>query len=175
MATTANYGLPYPGRGDDADGQADIEALAEAVDTQLARLDGRFTSIEGRSTSPPALAAGNGTHLDVPGTSVTFSTDFPNAVVLVTAVWDMSCGSTAGATTNHIIGYLSVDGVEQGPQALMRVIPNDRATVGQVYRITLPAAGQHTIKQRCSTSATTGTVAVNSPHTGWTGLIIDGG
>lgn len=36
MGTTSNYSLPYPGEGDLPDGAAQVQALAEAVDTALA-------------------------------------------------------------------------------------------------------------------------------------------
>lgn len=40
MPTTSIYGLPYPSLSDPPNGAAQIQALAEAVETELQRLDG---------------------------------------------------------------------------------------------------------------------------------------
>lgn len=172
MAATANYELPYPSSADEPNGPAQIQALAEAVDTQIVRLDGRLQLIGATASGTLTLTS---TVTDIAGTSVTFTTDNPGAIAEIQAVWDLSCSSGALAATNHAVGAFNVDGVNQGPQALLRTLPNARACVTQVYRVVLLSAGSHTFKQRGSTSASAGTIAANATHTCWTATILDGG
>lgn len=172
MAATSNYDLPYPGPSDTPDGAAQMQALAEKVDTELLALSSRVKAYSAASTTSQTLTA---TKTDVPGTSLTITTQYPNAQAIVTAVFDLSRDGTTGSEGNHLIGYLLVDSVEQAGQALLRAVANARATVSQTYVVPLVAAGTHTIKLRVSTSATVGTQVVNAPHTRWSAIVIDGG
>lgn len=172
MAATANYELPYPSSADEPNGPAQIQALAEAVDTQILRLDGRIQMIGAVASSSLTMTS---TVTDIVGTSVTFTTDNPGAVAEIEAVWDLSCTSDVLAATNHAVGAFMVDGVALGSQALLRTLPSARACVTQVYRVVLLSAGSHTFKQRGSTSKTAGTVVANATHTCWTALVLDGG
>lgn len=172
MAATANYALPFPSSADEPNGPAQIQALAEAVDTQIVRLDGRLQLIGAVASSNLTLTS---TVTDIAGTSVTFTTDNAGAVAEIEGVWDLSCNAATLAATNHVVGAFNVDGVTLGAQALLRSLPNARACVTQVYRVVLLSAGSHTFKQRGSTSASAGSQVANATHTCWTATILDGG
>jgi len=83
---------------------------------------------------------------DVPGCSVTFTTTSANAVATVVIAVDLDL---TAATTTLGSGRLNVDGVGESRYAVFQQGPgtaSDRATGSQTYRITLAAAGTHTLK-----------------------------
>ncbi|MEV6471611.1 hypothetical protein [Streptomyces sp. NPDC051657] len=83
---------------------------------------------------------------DVTGCSVTFTTTTPNAIAIVNTTFYFvltGSGTTSGS------GRLAVDGVLEGEFAIFGQGPGsnaDRATTAQSYKVTLPAAGSHTLK-----------------------------
>lgn len=93
-----------------------------------------------------AVLTGPQTNADVPGASVTFTTETANAVYKVDAVIDLRL---TGATTALGSGNIAVDGTVQSEFGILRDGGGSSltsATVSQVYRGTLGAAGSHTIK-----------------------------
>jgi molecular chaperone DnaK (HSP70) len=178
--TTPIFDLPFPDTDDAPDGPSQTQALAEAVETSLSGVNADLLSAIAGATNIytqkgvcNANENVNATHEDAPGTSVTFATDNANAIAIIVAVWDLEFTNTSGQTSQHVIGYLSIDGVEQTAQGVLRCLQNNRGTVPQVYVVTLASAGNHTIKQRASCSATVGTGTVREIHTNWVALIID--
>lgn len=171
MPLTTRYSLPYPSATSPADAPSQLQSLAQGVDDELYRIDHGVRSLAARSTT--SASGLTNTSTSVAGTRATFTTNYPNAVAIVTAVWDLSFTNTTGGESNHIIGKLQADGNEQPAQALLRSTPNARATIAQTFVITFPSAGSHTIEQFALCSATVGTAVANSPHTGWAAVLID--
>ncbi|QJT04347.1 hypothetical protein G9272_32025 [Streptomyces asoensis] len=98
-----------------------------------------------RAAATSALA-GAATLADVPGATVTFTSETANAVYVVNAVFDYRL---TGTPTTLGSGNIHVDGVVQAEFAVFRDgggSAGTSATVTQVYRGTLGAAGSHTIK-----------------------------
>lgn len=167
---TANYALPYPLGADPPEGDEQIQALAEGVEAEVLRL---FTTVR----SYGAASSGNldltGTITDVPGTSVTFSTNNDGAILLVRAAFDFQYSNTAGQEANECIGYLNVNGTNRGSQVIMRTLANWRVTCGGRWRVPLTSAGSHTVKLRANSTRTAG-AADATVHTGWVALLLDG-
>lgn len=82
---------------------------------------------------------------DVPGASITLTTQAPNAVVVAHAVFDFDPSSTISALAN---GRLVIDGSGVGEYAVYQSIgaTQDRQSTPQNYQETLAAAGSHTLK-----------------------------
>ncbi|MFF4834113.1 hypothetical protein [Streptomyces sp. NPDC001315] len=90
------------------------------------------------------LLNGPQTAADVPGATVTFTTEAANAVYVVDAWFDYDL---SGSTTLLGSGNIHVDGVIQAEYAVFQAnVVNDRSSVGHTYRGTLATAGSHTIK-----------------------------
>lgn len=90
--------------------------------------------------------SGPATNADVPGATITFTTQAASAVYKVEAVYDYRL---TGTPTTLGSGNIAVDGSVQTEYALFRDgsgTINTGATITQVYRGTLSAAGSHTIK-----------------------------
>lgn len=102
---------------------------------------------------------------NVPGATITFTTTTANAVAVVETVFDFNF---SGATVTLGSGRLNVDGVGESRYAIFQQGPgtsSDRSTCGQTYRVTLAAAGSHTLKL-------TATVPTNMDLTGaYTSLV----
>lgn len=92
------------------------------------------------------LAAGS-TGADVPGASITFSTETAGATV---QCWWTTDYDLTGATTTIGSARLLLDGVTNADAfAIFQVTSagaSDRATVSQVHQYTVPSTGSHTIK-----------------------------
>ncbi|MEU7962359.1 hypothetical protein AB0D09_02650 [Streptomyces sp. NPDC049097] len=92
------------------------------------------------------------TSQDIPGVTVTFNTEQPNAIYTAHLVTDFDWD---GGTTSLASSRIKVDGAF--PINLFAVaqmsITTDRATNGQNYRGTLGSAGSHTITAVGTTSA----------------------
>lgn len=171
MPLTTRYNFPYPSATSPADAPTQLGNLAQAVDDQMNRLDTAVRSLAARSTT--SLSPLTATRTTIAGTSATFTTNYPNAVAIVTAIWDLSYSNTTGNETNHLIGKLLADGNEQPAQALLRTVANARGTVAQTFVLTFPSAGSHTITQCAQCTATTGVGVANAPHSGWAAVLID--
>ena len=84
------------------------------------------------------------TQADVPGASVTFTTETAGARWICEAWFDADQG---GTNTALMLGYCSVDGVIQEGQAINSdPAASDRHTISQVWDGTLSSPGTHTIK-----------------------------
>lgn len=97
--------------------------------------------------------AGPLTNADVTGATLTFTTTTANAIVVVDTTFDFDF---TAATTTIGSGRLNVDGVGEARYAVFGQGPgdgSDRSTVSQTYRVTLPAAGSHTLKLTASAPA----------------------
>jgi hypothetical protein len=108
------------------------------------------------------------TTTDVPGASLTITTQMPNTVVVVTAFFDLAASNTTG--TDVAVGSLDVDGVSMTGAIIYQMqvagVSAHRLTAGQQWRVTLADAGDHTLKLRASRTANTaGTFVVQSTHT----------
>jgi hypothetical protein len=91
------------------------------------------------------------TPTDLTGTSLTFTTQYSNTKVLVTAFFDISFTNNVdvGVTGANFIGVALVDGVSLGGTAEAH-FNGVRGTIGQQWSPILPLAGSHTIKLRGS-------------------------
>lgn len=90
--------------------------------------------------------SGPSTNGDVPGATVTFTTEAADAEYVAHAVFDYRM---TGTPTTLGSGNIHVDSVLQAEYATFRDgggSSGTSATVAQVYRGTLSAAGSHTIK-----------------------------
>ena len=86
MPATIHAGLTYPAMTDVPDGAAAMQALADDLDDELSRLDSGVRILEGRATGNLDLTA---THVDSPGTSLTFTTNHPNAVLIIACAFEI--------------------------------------------------------------------------------------
>ncbi|MFH9269184.1 hypothetical protein ACH4KN_33775 [Streptomyces sp. NPDC017546] len=86
------------------------------------------------------------TDVDVPGATITITTETAGAVCVVETTFDYDF---TGGTTTLGAGRLVVDGTGESRYALFQQGPGssaDRVTAGQTYRTVLGAAGSHTLK-----------------------------
>lgn len=107
---------------------------------------------------------GAATTADIPGCSITFTTETAGASWLAEGYFD---ADNLGAVTALMLGYCDVDGVIQTGQAPCGdEVATDRHSASQVWSGAFAAAGVHTIKLK-------GTVAANqSFRTGNTRLTV---
>ncbi|MEV7491407.1 hypothetical protein AB0O08_11700 [Streptomyces anulatus] len=116
---------------------------------QLNRMQPKTYDAAGTTTQ-----AGPLTDADVAGATITFTTATANAVAVVDTTFDFDF---TAATTTIGSGRLNVDGVGEARYAVFGQGPgngSDRSTVSQSYRVSLGAAGSHTLK--LTVSAPTG-------------------
>lgn len=86
------------------------------------------------------------TNTDVPGATITLSTETDNAIAVVDTTYDFD---PTGAVSGLSSGRLWVDGVAVGLFAVFQAGPGvsgDRGTHSQSYRVSLGTAGSHTLK-----------------------------
>jgi hypothetical protein len=136
--------------------------LANIVD-----IDARVVNYkEARSSGDETVTT---TATDVNGiTAASFSTHQANTPVKFTAVFDV--GVTGGSDT--FIGTLVVDGtpITTG-EAHFEGAGSERATITQVWVVTLTGSGSHTAKLQRAKSGTSDTVTLFGTHTK---LVIEG-
>jgi hypothetical protein len=105
------------------------------------------------------------TAADLTGTSLTFTTTYPNTKVTIWACYDIDMGGAASGII--FIGTCLVDGAGQAGEAHQTVV---RSTCFQEWITTLSASGSHTIKlQGKSTGGTAG--STQGTHTKWHALV----
>ncbi|GGT43324.1 hypothetical protein [Streptomyces purpureus] len=123
---------------------------------QLDRLRPRRYSAVGTST-----VAGPLTNGDIPGCTITLTTETANAEYHIIGVFDIraTLGSAGTAT-----GRAAIDGAMQSPLATFNAPDaSGRNTVAQQWTGTIPTAGSHTIKLVATlTNSTQEAVGVNS-------------
>lgn len=97
------------------------------------------------------LAAGL-TLTDVPGVTITFTTETDLAEV---QVWWFMDADLSGATTSTGNSRVLLDNVTPSDTFAMfgAEVATDRATTGQQHKFTIPTAGSHTIKVQATTPA----------------------
>jgi hypothetical protein len=134
--------------------------------------DTRSTRVVGiRASGNLTLATGSG--VIVPGTELTVTTYFADAVLNLTAFADI--GVTAFTTGGIGIGEIFVNGVAETPQILWEATAvSNRATVGQTYVITLPTPGANVIGMYGRKSGGTNTIVIRGTHSGWSATVVDG-
>lgn len=94
---------------------------------------------------------------DLSGCTVTFSTAVANTLVLVVGTFDFQINGT----TDIAGGTLVVDGTTvSGEQAILN--GTVRATVAMTWRVTLAAAGSHTLKLQVGKTGSSNTVTVRA-------------
>lgn len=107
-----------------------------------------------------AALVGAASNADVPGATVTFTTETANATYLAFCVWDVDI---SGATTATGTARLAVDGSAVSPLATFgQEVATDRLTVSQNYSGSLGSAGSHTLKLVASPAASQTIQGVNS-------------
>ena len=156
MATlTSPHGRPYPdGNERVRDGDNAMGALATAGDGHDVKMGSAASTAKVNVTATAPV--------DITGATVAVTTTRPNALVFVTAVFDMS----TDVTGNTFLGSLVVDGAAQVAKATLRLATlNLRLTVAQSWVLTLAAAGPHTLKLQGALDAAAGTAGVNFPST----------
>ncbi|MFI1942065.1 hypothetical protein ACH44C_33645 [Streptomyces purpureus] len=122
---------------------------------QMGRIQPRPTTAVGTAT-----LTGPQTNADIPGATVTVTTETANATYKALAVFDLRATI---ASTGTALGRMSLDGVPQNPLATYNTpAASGRATVVQVYQGTLPTVGSHTLKLVATLAASQEAVGVNS-------------
>lgn len=169
MPLTAVYGLRYPALSDDPNVPEDLQHLAEDVETQIFRLDARrprrlpqaFLTTDYTTTTSEA---------DLAGASLTFTTNGPNAIAEVHAVYECRA-ITAGF--GYIRCRMTIDGVTHTREVLFTAPSVEtRATVNLDLDITLASAGSHTIQLRALKTIAAGNAAIVGGSTGATNISI---
>lgn len=147
-----------------AGNRATADLLAALVNNTLQYVNASQTSFPQNMTSTPT---------DLTGTSVTFTTTYPNTKVWITAFFDVAFtnGVDIGVTGANFIGVALVDGVSLGSTAEAH-FNGQKATVGQQWSTTLASAGSHTIKLRGSYfgPGPSGNIQTGQ-STRWTGIV----
>lgn len=175
-----------------SNGNLEYGASGSAADTNLFRnaanvlrtnddltVDGTLTNTGVAALRPKfyegvcSTATTVGTSLaDVTGATVTFSTTYANATVLV--VWTADHNITGAGAGVVAIAQMNYDGTDVNTrQALMSLDDVHRITVTQRDNITLVSAGSHTIKMRCQKTGAGGTDQLQTNHTGFTLVVFD--
>lgn len=106
------------------------------------------------------------TAADLTGTSLTFTTTYPNTKITIWACFDVTV--TAGAST--FLGTCLVDGAGQTQEGHAGGVTSMRVTVFQEWIATLAGTGSHTVKLQGATTSGTGT-QTNASHTKWHALV----
>lgn len=115
------------------------------------------------------LPTASATAADIVGATVTVTTAQPNAVAMVTGIFDMVCTSTGG----NGVGTCVVNGATQTRQAIHDLATAAaRGSVAQVWTVPMATPGSYTIKLQGLSSAGGG-VTFNSTHTALTALVLD--
>ncbi len=118
----------------------------KAGETATAARINRLAPTPYRAAATSTLT-GPQTSADVPGATVTFTTETDGAAYVVEAVFDYRNNATG--TSSQGSGNIAVDNVVQSEFAIFRDgggSANTSMTVAQVYKGTLTTAGSHTIK-----------------------------
>jgi hypothetical protein len=115
-----------------------------------------------------------GTHVEVPGTLLNFTTAYPNASLQITGVFDMDFDNTSGQASQNLVGVVDLDGIEKGRKAVVSALANIRVTASQSWSIDIPSAGSHTVRLRAYTSTSAGTARCLGAQSGWSGVLVDG-
>lgn len=140
------------------------DLLAALTNNSLQFLGASQTSFPQNMTVTPT---------DLTGTSVTFTTQYPNTKVLITAFFDVGFtnGVDIGVGGANFIGVALVDGTSLGSTAEAH-FNGQKSTIGQQWSPTLAAAGSHTIKLRGSYfgPGPTGNIQTGQ-STRWTGIV----
>lgn len=123
------------------------------------------------AASAPVTVSGT-TPSDIPGATVTITTANPNASVMVTGVFDAQCVTSSGVAV--ALGTCVVDGSTQTGEATHdQVAVGNRGCVSQVWNVSLPTAGSHTIKLQGVLSGAAGSTTFNATHTTITLMVLD--
>lgn len=98
------------------------------------------------------LGASSGSNADVPGATITFTTETDLAVV---ECWWVVDNDLSGATTTTASSRILLDNVTPSDTFAMygAEVTTDRSTVAQMHSYTVPTAGSHTIKVQATTPA----------------------
>jgi hypothetical protein len=127
-----------------------------------------FQMLEANGNSSPSITTA---FVDVPGVTVTFTTLNPNAIAMVTAVFDHQCTVVAAGALG--LGQLVVDGASPAKQLIGSAAVVNRENISQTWTVTLAAAGSHTIKMQARKTNGATTVILNAVHTGIDITVID--
>ncbi len=113
------------------------------------------------------------TATDITGATVTFTTVNDDVDVLIIGTFDAQCNTVSGSTV--IQGFCVVDGgaAESGVALFLATASAQRATVVQTWKVTLAAAGSHTIKLQGNKTAAVGTYTIVQTHTKISVLVLD--
>lgn len=150
MPTTPIYGLPYPSLSDPPNGAAQIQALAEAIEVELQRLDSvpaavtasDAGSVSTASTSFVTLAGDPGVAFTAPPSGrviVHFASTFDNTLADTFGMmaFQIRTGSTVGAGTvviaandNDSIGTAGTNDTSFGRTTLVTSL-----TAGSLYNV----------------------------------------
>jgi hypothetical protein len=123
--------------------------------------------VSAAASAPLTTAAGP---FDLVGATITITTANANAVVMVCGVFDIL---TASAANIAALGTCVVDGAVQPGQAIHVVVTAQaRETVAQNWNVSLPTAGNHTIKFQ-GACVGGGSATFNMTHTTLTALVLD--
>lgn len=107
-------------------------------------------------------SSATGTIIDVTGATVTVTPPF-NSFALVNTSFDFQL-----AAGDLAVGYLNVNGTDQGPQAIFQ---GTRGTIGQSYCVSLASGTATTLKLRFN-RAGTGVAVAGSNHTGFNYFLV---
>jgi hypothetical protein len=116
---------------------------------------GQLNRVQPTPYSAPATGSGlamtGTTYTDIPGCSVTLTTQAAGATYVAVGVFDASVTTTNASTL--MLGHLLVDGSADTGIAIKAMDTADRDTVTMVWQGTLPSAGSHILKLQGALSA----------------------
>lgn len=155
--TTPTYGFRYQTVSDVPNGAAGLQNLATDVENKIITVDASIlshvpTSLEQACTADTVMST---SVADVTGASLTFNTTVANTIAIITVEWDWRLFTTG---TGYCRGIVNVDGSDLPKQALFVAQSAETRVNGFMrQRVTLAAAGSHTIKLRCQKDGAGGT------------------
>jgi hypothetical protein len=115
------HGLPYPAPTDRPDGAAQIQALAEAVDSALTPLKANWTTT---------------------GASVVLTTDAQGIVEIPTGLWAVRGCTAMSGDRGAFAGYFAHESATSGTSIRLRALtPGGANHIGAVMRINWVAFG----------------------------------
>lgn len=149
MGSTSTYGLPYAELGDAPDGPIQQQALAEAVELELERVDAAAAALEARGESANVVLDNEETinstvarqlldlelAIDVPD---------PSAVYSVSVYLDHDGGGLTGGAGSVSVVELRIDGA--GDPGLIVSNATTRNTLGRTWRVAGLTAGVHSLE-----------------------------
>lgn len=149
-------------------------SAANVLKTDDALEAARFVApIQTKTAAASATLSLTTSEQDVSGATLTVTTLAANAKALVFAVFNARVVSASASA--QINGFLNVDGstITAPVARFLNTTNSSRATVAQVWEVSLATAAAHTFKLRGSISAAGGTYEILAPDTTITVMVVE--